>query len=40
MSSFSEKSGKKIRKERKKTGRTIQAVDTFVSETYLVTEVF
>ena len=40
MFSFPEKSGKKIRKERKKTGSTIQAVDTFVSETYLVTEVF
>ena len=32
--------GKKIRKERKKTGSTVQAVDTFVLETYFVTEVF
>ena len=40
MFSFSEKSGKKIRKERKKAGSTIQVFDTFVLETYFVTEVF
>ena len=40
MFSFPKKSGGKNQERKKKAGSTIQVFDTFVLETYFVTEVF